>query len=264
MIEVNGMAKNDDAQYCYGTEPYQRELLKLMKDIHSLCEKNGVRYSLAGGSLLGAIRHNGFIPWDDDLDIMFDRDNYNRFIYLTGTISKDFVLIRDKWVVRVEYKDDRGLIGTWKPSIDLFINDNIPINTAEYTAKVFAIKTLQGMMKNKVDLSDYSPFHKVCLVITHCMGALVPDTLKYSVYQKISQVGNKEEHNYIAAFNDEYHLLEKKYSCTLMDQIEKHIFEDTELFITKEYDNYLSIQYGDYMKLPPEEDRKPLHLKALE
>ena len=60
----------------YGTEEAQNELLDLMKTFHRFCEESDIRYSLYGGSCLGAVRHKGFIPWDDDLDICVDRQNY--------------------------------------------------------------------------------------------------------------------------------------------------------------------------------------------
>ena len=61
-------------------EEIQQVSLKIMKDIHDFCVKNNISYSLYGGSAIGAIRHKGFIPWDDDLDIAMPRPDYDRFI----------------------------------------------------------------------------------------------------------------------------------------------------------------------------------------
>ena len=58
----------------------QKVILYIMKDIDKLCRKNGIEYYLFGGSAIGAVRHKGFIPWDDDLDIVMDHNNYERFI----------------------------------------------------------------------------------------------------------------------------------------------------------------------------------------
>ncbi len=65
-----------------GTEESKEIQIGIMKFIHDFCVKNNIRYSLAYGSAIGAIRHKGFIPWDDDIDIMLLREDYNRFITL--------------------------------------------------------------------------------------------------------------------------------------------------------------------------------------
>lgn len=58
----------------------QGVLLRIMKYIHSFCVENDIKYSLCGGTLIGAIRHKGFIPWDDDIDITIPRPDYDRFV----------------------------------------------------------------------------------------------------------------------------------------------------------------------------------------
>lgn len=76
-----------DSDNKYGVLSRQLELLQMMKDIHKFLVDNKIQYSLGGGSALGAVRENGFIPWDDDIDINFDIHNYEKFsIYSKMTI----------------------------------------------------------------------------------------------------------------------------------------------------------------------------------
>ena len=69
-----------DLENKYGTLEIQKELLLLLQEVHNFCVSNDITYSIAYGSLLGAVRHKGFIPWDDDLDIMVDRENYKKIL----------------------------------------------------------------------------------------------------------------------------------------------------------------------------------------
>ena len=98
-----------DIENKYGTLATQKGLLGLLKEFHSFCVQNNVAYSLAAGSLLGAVRHDGFIPWDDDLDVFVDRGNYNRIIQLLSN-HDSLVTVRDGkellWIDRVRRKAD--------------------------------------------------------------------------------------------------------------------------------------------------------------
>ena len=70
--------------------------LEILKYIDSFCRENNIRYSLSGGTLLGAVRHGGFIPWDDDLDICMLRSEYNRFVQLWNSCQHDKYLLQSK------------------------------------------------------------------------------------------------------------------------------------------------------------------------
>ena len=70
----------------YDIKETQKIILSIMKELHSVLTNNNLKYFLCGGSTLGAIRHNGFIPWDDDLDIMMPREDYDRFLDIASSI----------------------------------------------------------------------------------------------------------------------------------------------------------------------------------
>ena len=245
----------------YGTYEKQKTLLSMIKDVDLLFSENDIAYSLCGGTLLGAVRENGFIPWDDDIDIMVDRNNYNRIISLFNKLeeSTNYTLRRNLWIDRIQRKDD-SREGLHADTIDVFVMDNCPNNWIIRNLQVVLIKMLQGMMKEEHDLDSHSSFYKACLLITRAMGKPFSNERKFAWYQRIAQIGNHGKTEYMTGYTDLFKLLSLRYSGKIFDSIVKHKFEDIELPITAEYDSYLSTQYGDYMTPPKMEDRKPIHL----
>ena len=258
----------------YGLEERQHKLLELAKDVDKIMRKNGIVYSLCGGTLLGAIRHDGFIPWDDDLDIMLDRENYEKLIRLfkggAGTVKirgvgedgkenvREYVLRRKLWVYSIHRKDVTDSSGNLIFT-DVFVMDNCPDNNAVRKAKVFAVKTLQGMMHESLEPEGKSLGGKVLLAGTYVLGRFFPDRVKFRMYENVSQIGNKSKTEYITGYYDLFKLLNCRYTGRLFDNIIYHKFEDTKLPIIAEYDNYLTVQYGDYMTPPDTKERIPMH-----
>lgn len=249
------MFTNEDI---YNTRATQEDLLAMMKDIHAFFEREGITYSLAGGSLLGAVREDGFIPWDDDMDIMVDRENYERIKSAFGG-CKGYVLERDLWIYRIRRERDKKTDG-YVPTVDIFVADNVPENKLRWKWKVFRLKVLQGMMKKKPDYKKYSFLHKLCIAATRFLGFFFTYDHKWKKYEKVSKVGNKKPTKYVALYNDLYRYLSIRYDADLMKNVTKHKFEDAEFYITEKYDHSLTVQYGDYMTPPPESERISAHL----
>ncbi len=242
----------------YHTAERQNTLLVMMKELHPFLEENGIVYSLSSGSLLGAVRHNGFVPWDDDIDIMVDRENYTRLLEILSDCD-GYVLQKSLWIYRLRRKEDEAL-GDRAPTIDLFVIDAAPDNKLLQKYKVFRLMMLQGMMKKEADYSKFSFFYRFCLRATHLLGKLFSYERKFRKYDRVSQIGGKKRTKKVACYNGLFRCLPLRYDCDIMAQTSLHRFEDTEFRIIDRYDHYLTVMYGDYMTPPPESERIPIHL----
>ena len=243
----------------YGTYEKQEELLGMIRDIDELLEENGIAYSLCGGSLLGAVRDNGFIPWDDDIDIMVSRDNYNKLVrFFAADNDSAYTLNRHLWVNTIQRREDAGK-GPNVTTIDVFVMDNCPDNAHMRRMKTLMIKVMQGMMKEEQIYEGHSLPQKAALWLTHILGVPFSEARKFKWYHKIAMIGDKKKTKHMTGYTDLYKTLSLQYSGELFRSVVKHPFEDIELPITAEYDSYLRTQYGDYMTPPDEKDRVPIH-----
>ena len=243
----------------YGTEDIQNELLDIMKLFHKHCEENGIQYFLHGGSCLGAIRHKGFIPWDDDLDIIMDRKNYNKLVSCFDSFN-DLNIHRTIWIYRVQ-KNNATPIRGYIPTLDIFVFDNAPDVPNKFKNKTFRLAMLQGMLKEDVSYEKVSLKYKICLLGTHVLGKLFSVEALRNWYDKISQIGNDTITKNVHITNTGFRSIHDVYPSDTWNQAILTEFEDTQFYIPKNYDTYLSIKYGDYMKLPDEKQRKAEHTK---
>ena len=261
MVKRNGEVEMDTMDNDkYGVKKRQKKLLDMLKELDAFFSQNGIKYSLCAGTLLGAVRHNGFIPWDDDIDIMVDRENYTKIINLfKENNDTKFSLNRILWIYRIQGKDDKTN-GLKTETIDIFVFDTVPDNALLRKFKLFAMKTMQGMLKTDIDYSNVSVFYKICLWGTHILGKLFTYNFKFKMYDKLARLGNDKEGRYLGSYFSPFKNLKLLYSKTLMDNIIMHEFEDTVMPIVAEYDSYLVAQYGDYMTPPKESDRVSEHM----
>lgn len=244
----------------YHTKDRQAELLSMMKDVHRFLEENQISYCLCGGSLLGAIRHNGFIPWDDDLDIMLDRANYQRLLSVFDQCD-GYTIERELWIYRIKRKKDGESSGAQSEAmIDVFVVDHAPRSKFKQRMKVMLIKILQGMIKAKPELQKMSFAYKICSVATYLFGRLFLQKFKLRMYDGISQIGNKKEADFVGCYNDIFKNLHIQYQKDVCSSVELHTFEDAEFYIPVAYEECLVKQYGDWRTPPAEAERIPMHL----
>lgn len=247
--------------------------LMILKDLISFCDENNLTYFMYAGSLLGTIRHEGFIPWDDDLDVVMLRDEFEKFKklflaspnqkyeLLTNEAEKDYfyffaklslkdTLFEEKWSSQLDF--DMGF------NIDIFVLDDLAENKYKrfyQLKKAYLYNRL--LIMSKIRLDDL-PF--ISKLITHSMYHILnilnlnPSKLTkkcLNFLKKYSDANSKNVFD-ISATAKEYPLIYDKDDFKDVIQVK---FEDIYVNVPKNYDKILTELYGDYMQLPPEEDR---------
>ena len=237
--------------------------------VHDFCIKNGIRYSLACGSMLGAVRHKGYIPWDDDIDIYVPRSDYERLVRIfpeeVGGVKlvslereplwdRAFAKAYDCRTVLSQHRKSAMTIGV---NVDVFPIDSVPDSDKEWLRYNRLRRTLI-----KVHMSKYSRIRKenpllknVDLVIRKAI--LLPFSsrrLACRVSRFAQRYNGKEGCG--RSFECVLGMKQKRpFPSSLMDDLVSVPFEDRRYMAMRDSDAYLSNGFGDYMQLPPKEQQ---------
>lgn len=256
------------------------ELKQIQLDIllafDKFCVENDIKYSLAAGSLIGAIRHKGFIPWDDDIDVYVMRKDYKK---LVGIFPEKYIgkytlitMERNKKWNRAYGKlcDDRtvycedanGISMEMGVAIDVFPIDDVPDDFAEWTKYNKRRKLLRNMYTLKfIRINKGRSLVKNLFAIVSKV-VLFPFSFKLlaRIMNWYSQIHNGKGYKHVyencpGVYNTKNAWLKKDFA-----QVYYTEFEGCQVKIMVGYDDYLRTIYGDYMKLPPEEKRVSHHI----
>lgn len=248
----------------------QKIQLDILDDIHQFCITNNIRYSLAYGTLLGAVRHKGYIPWDDDIDLIMPREDYERFIkeyksdcnevldLSKSDVCKEmFVKVSRKKTIMQDILLGREL---WGINVDIFPIDNIMDNYKELLDKYHKLK-------NK--LYRFCPYYKgaehkkISLFLKNLIKRIV-FLYPYNILRIKKQINDLAQTSKkttkaglllnVAYGENEF------FDKELFEKYSTILFEGKYYNTISDYNKYLSQIYGDYMQLPPEEKRKSHHL----
>lgn len=257
--------------------------LKILTEIDRICRKYRIQYMLDAGTLLGAVRHQGFIPWDDDVDIAFTRKNYEAFLKVVRRElpeGMEFLDCRDfqggkaffDFTSRVIYKNSRmhedtpmmqyyegKLNHLW---VDLFVLDELPANKVSAAWTVLLHKIIYGLSmghRYELDFGKYSPFHKLAVGLLAGVGRFIPMKVMFKMQDFVAKKDGKGKSNlyYYSNYQPDYlYVTLQKEWCENVVDID---FEGRKLMAPSGYHEVLVWVYGDYQKLPPEEKRVPSH-----
>ncbi|MDR3443209.1 MAG: LicD family protein [Legionella sp.] len=253
----------------------QLKMLAMLEVIDAICLKHSLDYWLDAGTLLGAIRHQAFIPWDDDMDIAMPRASYEEFLRVAPlempehiwlqTIHTDPgyfnmatpLKIRDRssrYIEKHEQGTEPYVQGIF---IDVFVYDSMPENPKQRKRYKFLAKKISrflGTKYNAVSTGHYAKAYKA-------IGTLLPKSMLESSLQHIIHKANTSNSPYLGRG---YNCVGK--NCIRQDDIyplKRIAFESGEFNIPRNAELILTQQYGDYMTLPPENQRTMRHCKEL-
>lgn len=249
-------------------EDSKKIMFKILKSVDACCRQYGLKYSLDWGTLLGAVRHKGFIPWDDDIDLMMPRSDFNQFIKLFKDDNYDVLTNDDiEWGWHYIRVCDKSSIVFFGPNaerirqhgvwLSIFPVDKIPDNPKKWSTQKKMINFYHGLSRLKRSgwTKGGSPIKNFAKMISRWL--LHPLSLRY--------LGKKEE-CWMCKYNSEittnsYHRV-IEYSerpSNYFDRVVDLEFEGDRFMAISKYDEYLKLLYGDYMTPPPESERVPKH-----
>lgn len=249
-------------------QPLHEKQYEILQELKRVCEKNGLTYYLAFGTLLGAIRHHGFIPWDDDIDVGVLREDYNKLVkickkelkekyyfqsYETDNLSIPFAKIRRKDSIYLapdsEVSEDAS--GIW---IDIFPYDYCTNNKLLQKIVYYRVLFYQFISAIKHGQKIYTGTFGKKLISYFFYFFSIFFSKKYIDNRLIKIKTKYKKGNTITSYcsND---IVPTK----ILTERVLHKFENKEYYIPKDYDLYLKANYGDYMKLPPVNKRTSFH-----
>ena len=270
----------ENSNYTYNKNDYedlnlrdaQMLMVDILQEVHNLCEKHGLKYFLDAGTLIGAVRHKGFIPWDDDVDIGMPREDYNKFLEIAKKELPEHLFLQtfatDKYYdvypvpCKVRYNDTIFLEEHAKENhnmhngvyIDVFPYDSLPKHKFMYKIQRGLSYNILKSFKRLRDMPEKLSFKNK---LTFTFYKLVTKIFPYKRREKFF--------NYLIKWNDlnsEYmgygvdtFWSEYVYKKSDYYDLVKLEFEGKYFYGPKNYDAILTQLYGDYMTMPKEEER---------
>lgn len=254
----------------------QPVLLEMLREIHRVCTENGIRYFLYRGTFLGAVRHQGFIPWDDDLDVAMLREDYEEFCRIAPEklspqytfqnwhtepgYAHPFGKLRKRNTLYLEAKGGKPLKenGFY---LDVYPLDYVPAGEGAYPALA---RKLLHLYRLKLMKSGYTPWMEGSRIIwkkrigylAYQFAALFLSQQRIvDTYERLVFSGEKTDRVYEQSALPQDYLFEKAWCLDLAN----YTFEGEQFPAPKDYDRFLTTLYGNYMELPPEGQRENRH-----
>ncbi len=252
----------------------QTAQLKILEFFKSFCKKNKLRFFLAYGTCLGAVRHNGFIPWDDDVDLIMPAEDYCKLreLWPVNTTNQHFTLCdtTKDYVdhhVTLTIRDDLTTC-ILQADTESDTHHGIMIEIAPISA---CPASFFGRLWQSLSACVYGIFRaqrvpnsggKVeRMIVRGVLGVFHSSSIRYKIWKKAEKNllrGVKDNTRFVRIFG-QFHTLKRYYPISVFSEQAWLPFEDTTMPVPTDYDTYLKLLYRDYMTPPPEDKRVPCH-----
>ena len=242
--------------------------LEILRTIDCFCSSHQIRYSLYAGTLLGAVRHKGFIPWDDDLDICMERSEYDRFLriwaeekpmgYLiqnketTPSFTQSFTKVRKEHTTFLQEEWERGLYHTGI-CIDVFPVDRFPDGRLKRIRFRFDCLCCLLFTREFVPPKGSILEKMLSAVLLFCIRGESRERIRKQLLRRIKRYD--DDRSLPMVTTETKAAVGRILPAGLMDDFIWVEFEDGEFMSTAQWDVFLRIKYDDYMTLPPESKR---------
>ena len=247
--------------------------LEILTVVDSFCRNNKINYSLSYGTLIGAVRHEGFIPWDDDIDLMMYRTEYDRFIkrwllsppegYFLQTDETDpsygnnFLKIRKNGTTFIQDEAEKNCHYHTGVFIDIFPVDRVAPPGIQRKMQFLACQINMLMTRNHV--SGKQGFTGIVERLLLSLPVSTKRQLKRISFLYKTRWNSSSQDNLLLFWNGTMFGAKKYFESDLFDSFTELPFEGNHFKAFSCYDSFLKSYFGDYMQLPPEEKRKTHH-----
>lgn len=250
----------------------QNATLYIAKEIKRICDNNQIHYSICGGILIGAIRHKGFIPWDDDIDIMMTRKEYNKFIQCCKTqLSNDFelrnwhetpdypysisqIVLKNASLVIESTENSLYQEGIW---VDIYAFENVPNCIFMRLIQNFVTFFSRALIIAKAGIRSshrWSWLQRIGASILGFISKFISKNLLIALYEKFALMYLNETTKFCTCLAG-YGYTKETVPRKLFTKYIEIPFEDTTFMAVANYHFFLTNLYGNYMQLPPVEKR---------